>query len=132
MNKDEIKKKLDHLGVEYEDSMKKDELEALLPQDASDDSGGKDGIVVGKPQEVRPKELPLVIKPESGKWKNDAQAEYARTLNSYAYRNPEKWEEKKSVLIKRLKEIGETPDAIRKYEGNKGGNLSYKNKLIEE
>jgi hypothetical protein len=89
------------------------------------------GIEVGDPQELVPVERPLVIKPaDGGAWKNEAQAEYARYLNAYAYKNAEKWEAKKATLLKRLVEIGKNPAAIVKYRGNRG-KVSFKNKLIE-
>ena len=60
-----------------------------------------DEITVSDPMVLRPKELPLVVTlPENA---SGAQKEYAKVLNSYAYQNPEKWAEKKDVLIARLK-----------------------------
>src|SRR3972149_7987809 len=88
------------------------------------------GIEVGDPQILRPKELPLVVKPEKGDWANEAQAEFAKVLNAYAYKNPEKWKTKKSILIAQLVEIGKDANAIVEYGGNKGG-VSFKNKLLE-
>jgi len=89
------------------------------------------GIEVGDPQILRPKELPLVVTPTSGKWENDAQAEYAATLNAYAYKNPEKWAIKKDVLVAQLTEIGKNPKTIEKFRGIRG-NVSFKNQLIEK
>lgn len=86
-----------------------------------------DEIVVSDPQILRPKELPLVV---TGNWKNSEQEEFARTLNGYAYKNPEKWAKKKDVLIAQLRELGTNPGLIEKLRGVKG-NLSYKNRLIE-
>jgi len=88
------------------------------------------GIVFEDPQILRPKELPLVVKPPVGGWANDAQAEFAATLNGYAYKNPEKWEVKKDVLRAQLIEIGKNKEAIVKYRGNRGL-ISFKNKIIE-
>lgn len=88
-------------------------------------------IEVGDPQILRPKELPLVVKPVGGEWKNEAQARFAKTLNGYAYKNPEKWAKKKDVLIAQLKELETNPGKVFVLEGGKEGNLSFKNKLIE-
>lgn len=87
-------------------------------------------IQVGDPEELRPKELPLVITPGKGKkWKNDAQAEFAATLNGFAYANPEKWKARKARLLAQLREIGDNPAAIVKYRGNDEGKIVYKDKL---
>lgn len=48
MTKDEIKAELDDLNIEYDDSMKKAELEALLPEE--DESGEE--ISVGDEEEL--------------------------------------------------------------------------------
>lgn len=90
----------------------------------------KSQIIVGDPQELRPVELPLVVKPESGEWANEAQAEFARTLNAYAYKNAAKWAEKKKTLVAQLEELGKTPSKIVLYRGNES-RLTYKNKTIE-
>lgn len=118
---------------------KKDVIESPTPEVIG-------GIEVGNPQLLRPVELPLVVKPEDGgEWKNEAQAEYAKIVNAYAYKNKRKWSEnqrdskgkeipnssKKVTLVARLIEIGENPAAIAKYRGHLG-NLSFKNKLIEQ
>lgn len=60
-----------------------------------------DEITVSDPMVLKPKELPLVVTLPSNA--SGAQKEYARILNAYAYQNPEKWAEKKDILIKRLK-----------------------------
>lgn len=88
-------------------------------------------IEVGNPQELRPQDLPLVIKPKGGKWKNAAQEEYAATLNGYAYSNPTKWEAKKDVLVARLADLEKNPGNIAKYRGNES-NIIIKNKLHEK
>lgn len=88
-------------------------------------------IEVGDPQILRPKELPLVVTPVGGEWANEAQARYAKTLNGYAYKNPEKWAAKKDVLIAQLKELETNPSKIYKLEGGTEGNLSFKNRVIE-
>lgn len=67
-------------------------------------------IVVGDPQLLRPKELPLVVKlPEDASL---AQIEFAKSLNSYAYQNPEKWALKKDKLIEKLRSLKNAPDPI--------------------
>lgn len=68
------------------------------------------GIEVGSPLDIRPKSLPLVVKlPEDA---SPAQIAYAKTLNSYAYSNPEKWEIKKDALIAKLLSLKNAPDPI--------------------
>lgn len=89
-------------------------------------------IEVGDPQLLRPVELPLVVKPADGQdWTNEAQAEFARTLNAYAYKNPTKWETKKAKLIEQLKEVGRNPSKLQFLKGGDDGKLSFKNKIIE-
>lgn len=100
---------------------------------------------VSSPEIARPKELPLVVKPKGGAWKNDEQARYAQVVNAYAYKNPEKWENnlrdpqtgkeipdssKKAVLLRQLSEIGENPEAVYKYMGN-DGNVQYRNEALQ-
>lgn len=85
---------------------------------------------VEDPTELRPKELPLVVKPTNGDWKNEAQAEYAKTLNAYAYKNPEKWQEKKAELLKQLSNLGTNPADITKLRGN-DTRLAYSNELYK-
>lgn len=86
---------------------------------------GQDEIVVNDPQVLRPVELPLVIElPESA---SKAQIAFTKVLNSYAYKNPEKWAKKKddqtvtdangkvSVikgLISQLKDLKDAPDPV--------------------
>ena len=93
-----------------------------------------DGIVVESPLELRPRDLPFIVKPKSGSWKNEAQAEYAGFLNGYAYKNPEKWEVKKEVLLKKLVKIGDNPKLVNLYKGApEGGDaekLTYTNNLL--
>ncbi len=81
------------------------------------------GIEINDPMDVRPTELPLVIKLPADASK--AQIAFAATLNGYAYKNPQKWTEKKNDkgvngvtikgLITRLKELKNAPDPV---EGN--------------
>lgn len=79
-----------------------------------------DEIEVNDPLELRPVDLPLVIKlPESASL---AQQAFAKTLNAYAYQNPKKWAEKKDDkieggtivkgLITQLKELKNAPDPV--------------------
>lgn len=79
-----------------------------------------DGIEVNDPMDLRPVELPLVIKLPEGASK--AQIAFAKTLNAYAYQNPTKWAQKKDDriengtvvkgLITQLKELKSAPDPI--------------------
>ena len=61
------------------------------------------GIEIGEPLDLRPKNLPLVVKLPEGA--STAQKEYAKVLNGYAYQNPKKWAKKKNQLIKRLESL---------------------------
>lgn len=81
----------------------------------------EDEIEVGNPIDLRPKELPLVVKTPKGGWKNEQQEKFAKTLNAYAYSNTTKWGVKKDVLIARLVEIGKDPQAFHKYAGLEDG-----------
>lgn len=90
-----------------------------------------EGLEVGDPVLLRPVSLPLVVKPAKGTdWKNDEQRQYAGYLNGYAYKNPKKWAKKRAVLLKRLVEIGNDPDALYIYTGNMDG-LEFKNRLTQ-
>lgn len=94
-------------------------------------------IEVGDPQVLRPVELPLVVKPtDGGAWSNDNQAEYAATLNGYAYKNPAKWAKKKSKLIANLVAIGKDPSLLfpikGQIEGQENQKLEFKNKLMQQ
>ena len=93
------------------------------------------GVLVGDPEILRPKTLPLVIKPESGEWENDEQAQFAKTLNGYAYKNSKSWKKKKNVLVKQLIEIGKNPDLFYVLSGRKKGEqtskLTFSNKLLD-
>lgn len=81
-----------------------------------------DEIIVKDPEVLRPKELPLVITlPESA---SEAQVEFAKVLNAYAYKNPSKWAIKKDALIAKLKELKNAP-----VEKDNSG-ISYSNKLL--
>ena len=91
----------------------------------------KGDIIVGDPQELRPVELPLVVKPVDGKWANEAQEKFARTLNGYAYKNPKKWKIKKDILISQLKDLEKNPENLSVLQGGDNPNLSFKNRLID-
>lgn len=101
-------------------ALKKETTEEVVNTPVVDES---QGIEINDPMDIRPTELPLVIKlPEDA---SKAQIEFAKTLNGYAYKNPQKWAEKKDdkviggVLVKglitRLKELKNAPDPV---EGN--------------
>lgn len=134
--KDDVKAELTKLGIAFDEDATTPELKALLPK--GDSAGDEDEIIVKDPQVLRPVELPLVITlPESA---NDAQREYAKTLNAYAYTNPEKWAVKKDDftnekgqvtkgLISKLKELGKDPSKLSLYIGGGDGNLTIGSKL---
>lgn len=105
-------------------------------------TGATPEFKVLEPESVRPKELPLLITPTNGSWVNKEQEEYARTLNAYAYKNPEKWKQnqvdpisgqeipnssKRDVCLKQLSELGRNPNLIGKLRGN-NTNLAYNDK----
>lgn len=95
------------------------------------------GIIVEDPLVLRPKELPLVVKPESGEWANDAQKEYAAVLNAYAYKNTAKWNKKKPVLLAQLADLAENPEKITVLRGEPeviedAGRVTFKNNLIQK
>lgn len=93
-----------------------------------------DNIIAEDPLILRPKELPLVIKPANGAWANEAQEIFARVLNGYAYKNPEKWATKKTLLLKQLADLKENPTKIATLQGVPPGQtngITYKNRLIE-
>jgi hypothetical protein len=94
-------------------------------------------LEVADPEELRPVELPLVIKPKNGEdWKNEEQATYARILNGYSYKNPGKWRKKKAALLARLIEIGNDPSALNKYlapgELGEGQKVEFKDKRFQK
>jgi hypothetical protein len=108
MTKPEIIEKLTELEIEFDPKAGKAELEALLPEGGSEggsegNTGSDSGIEVGDPMDLRPKNLPLVVK--LGANASSAQKEYAKVLNGYAYQNPKKWKAKKEELIKRLESL---------------------------
>lgn len=83
-----------------------------------------DEIVVNDPEILRPRELPLVVVLPANASK--AQVEFAKVLNGYAYKNPAKWNIKKTKLIAQLKALKNAPDPKEQL----GGKLSYSSKLI--
>lgn len=102
-------------------ALKKETVEEeIIDTPVADES---QGIVINDPMDIRPTELPLVVTLPADASK--AQIEFAKTLNGYAYKNPQKWTEKKNdrmvngVLVKglitRLKELKNAPDPV---EGN--------------
>jgi hypothetical protein len=89
--------------------------------EVTETADSNDGIVVRDPQILRPVDLPLVITLPEGASK--AQIEFVKTLNGYAYKNPEKFALKKDDrvlpsgvvikgLITKLKELKNAPDPI--------------------
>jgi hypothetical protein len=89
---------------------------------------------VTAPKIIKPQDLPLVVKLNAGKeWANAEQAEYAKTLNGYAYKNPNKWEAKKGKLLKNLTRLATEPSYINFLRGSVDENtrLTYSNKLME-
>lgn len=83
--------------------MAKKDLEKLV-EDTSDE------IIVRDPLVLRPVDLPLVIElPASA---SKAQVEFAKVLNAYAYKNPEKWAIKKDKLLVELKAKKNAPDPV--------------------
>lgn len=102
--------------------------ETTVPEKNEDDE-----ITITDPEINRPKELPLVVKPGKKGWSNDAQEEYARILNGYAYSNPEKFRAKQDLLIKNLKNLADNPQMLAVYQGNAEGDgkLQYKNHITQ-
>jgi len=107
---------------------KKAEAEAKAEEEAKKKSRG---FTVGNPQELVPQERPLVIVPD-GAWKNDAQAQFAKTLNGYAYKNPTKWEIKKPVLLAQLEALGTNPGLFASLRGPVNTNITIKNTLMDK
>lgn len=88
---------------------------------------------VNEPLIIKPQDLPLVLTPGAGKeWANEEQAEYAKTLNGYAYKNPKKWASKKGKLLKSLTRLATDPSHINFLRGAEDENtrLTYSNKLV--
>lgn len=109
-----------------------EELKKKAESKAAEKANLGSGIIVEDPEILRPREFPLVVKPESGAWANKEQEKFARTLNGYAYKNPEKWKVKKDVLIKQLKDLEKNPENLLILEGGENPNLKFKNTLIEK
>jgi hypothetical protein len=89
---------------------------------------------VSEPLIIKPQDLPLVVTPGAGKtWVNEAQAEYAKTLNGYAYKNPKKWATKKAKMLSNLTRLATEPSYINFLRGAEDENtkLTYSNKLME-
>lgn len=86
---------------------------------------------VGNPTELVPVQRPLVITPRSGSWANDEQAAFARTLNGYAYKNPEKWEKKKEVLLAQLERLADHPEELLRVNGNpQAARVEFRNTAV--
>lgn len=105
--------------------IKKEKVEEVITEEVKETPKVDDsqGIEINDPMDLRPTELPLVIKLPADASK--AQIAYAKTLNGYAYKNPDKWADKKNdkivngVLVKglisKLKDLKNAPDPV---EGN--------------
>lgn len=64
-------------------------------------------IKINDINDIRPIELPLVVElPEDA---SEAQVEFAKTINAYAYQNRHKWDTKKDALIKKLVSLKDAP-----------------------
>lgn len=61
-----------------------------------------------------------------GEWKNEMQARYADVLNRYAVQYPEKFKEKKDILMQRLEKCGEDEDYCRRIMGIPKGESNIK------
>lgn len=64
-------------------------------------------IIVNDIHEIRPTELPLVVELPEGA--SEAQIEFAKIINAYAYQNRAKWLVKKDALIKKLEALKDAP-----------------------
>ena len=145
LTKKAVTARLDELELEYDAELSVEELAALLPEgdplkpveDLEESEEGTvmiDGIEVGNPQVLRPKELPLVIKEPKDGWKNPQQAEYAAILNGYAYKNEAKWPKKRAALVKNLVAIGENPGLLSVLKGEvdaSASNLAFRNHITQ-
>lgn len=134
MIKSEIISNLKELGIPHDPTDTVKALTELLPVvPKAPAAGSSDGIEVGDPMLLRPVELPLVVKPTSGAWANPEQEKYAAVLNAYAYRNPKKWEKKKTKLIKQLSDLATTPEDIHVLNGGVDlmlGQITYTDKRL--
>lgn len=128
--KEDLKKQLTELGIAFEDTTTVAELKVLLPDEEgtdekADEKADEDGFIIKDPLVYKPVNLPLVITLPAGASK--AQIAFAKTLNAYAYQNPEKWNEKKDDrtvtsptggttvvkgLISQLKDLKNAPDPV--------------------
>lgn len=134
-----VEKQLNDLGIPFEKSQSTENLEIIvhnhqnpgaqkpLQPKAGAVGNIEDEFEVGDPEALRPRQLPLVIKPkDGGEWKNPAQAEWARILNGYSYQNTKKWRKKKVGLLTTLKELGELSpeEAAERLLVLKGGDIN--------
>lgn len=106
--------------------------EVMVPEEAGK-SEKVEGFEVSDPLDLRPKSLPLVIKPPKGGWANAAQEDFARTLNGYAYKNPEKWVVKRDTLLKQLAKLAKEPafiSTLRGVQEEDRGQVTFNNKLV--
>ena len=79
MNKDEIKKKLTELGIDFDPSSSKDELKALLPENIEEDGGDKEESL--------------------------AKREYRKIIEAYKKQNPKKFAIKEKALLAKLETL---------------------------
>lgn len=124
----------------------KAEKEAAKVAKQAEKEAATNNIIVEDPLVLRPKALPLVVKPENGSWANDAQAEFAQVLNGYAYKNTAKWEKKKNDqviggkvvkgLLTQLAELATNPEKIfilkgePEFQEDGSGQVKFKNQLL--
>lgn len=101
------------------------EVEEVVTDSVEETVEESDEIVVKDPEILRPRVLPLVI--ELPKSASKAQIEFAKVLNGYAYKNPNKWKVKQAKLIAELKALKNAPDPTE----IPGGKLSYSSKLFQ-
>lgn len=104
-----------------------DKVEAGNPAETVEERGYE----VTDPEVFKPKVLPLVINPGKKGWANEAQATFAATLNGYAYKNPDKWAQKKEALLAQLDALAENPEHLNILIGG-NSNVKIVDKLHED
>lgn len=133
-------------GITFDPAASLQTLQGILssherPQDqhvpkagaAVPDALSHDSIEIADPEILRPRVLPLVIKPKGkvdeedplGGWANESACAFAKTLNGYAYKNPKKWGKKRNGLVAQLVELNTLPadEAAEKLITLNGGNI---------
>lgn len=110
--------------------MAKDEKKAA--EKAAKDEKKAYDFEVGDPKELVPVKRPLVITPKGKEWANEAQAEFAKVLNGYAYKNQAKWETKKDGLLKQLARLADHPEEIKRLNGYREvARVEYKDTAVK-